>query len=113
TGRVYHRQVACGGVRMHVRRHAVRREDHGRALRDLALLLDEYGPPALEIPDDVEVVHDLLADIDRRPMGGEKPLNRVHGAIHARAVPARPREKDLPAHDLMVAPAPIRTTGRP
>ena len=44
--------------------------------------------------DDVLVVDDLLAHVDRRAVQVERVLDRLHGAIDARAVAARRREQD-------------------
>ena len=44
--------------------------------------------------DDVLVVHDLLADVDRLAIEVECVLDGLHGAIDARAVPARSGQQD-------------------
>src|SRR3712207_7930695 len=51
--------------------------------RDLVLVLDEDGPEPLEAADDVVVVHDLVADVDRRAVLDRKStrLNSSHPNI--------------------------------
>lgn len=66
TGRVEHVQPARVRVLPHLRGDTVRGEDTHRALRHLLLGVDEPDTPALELAHHVVVVHDLLADIDRR-----------------------------------------------
>ena len=61
-------QLARAGVRVHRRRDAVRREDDRLALGHLGLLVDEHGAARLEVADDVQVVDDLLAHVDGRPV---------------------------------------------
>jgi hypothetical protein len=79
---------------VHDRRDAVRGEDDGGALGHLVVLLDEDGPALLQRLDDVLVVHDLLADVDRRPVGLQRLLDRDDGPVDAGAVAARGSEQD-------------------
>ena len=51
--------------------------------------VDEDGSACLEIADDVDVVDDLLAHVDRRPVVVERQLDGLHGPLHSRAVAAR------------------------
>ena len=74
---------------MHRRRDAVRRVDDRRALGHVALVLDEDRASRLEVADDVDVVDDLLADVHRRAVVLERPLDRLDGALDAGAVAAR------------------------
>ena len=76
------------GVRVHRRRHPVRGVHDGRAVGHLGLLLDEDRAARFEIAYDVDVVDDLLADVDRRAIVLERALDRLDGALDARAVPA-------------------------
>ena len=96
--RVDRLQPARRGVRVHRRRDAVRGEDDGRALRHLGLLVDEHRAARLEVADDVEVVDDLLADVDGRPVEVERLLDRLDRALDAGAVAAGRREEDLLDH---------------
>lgn len=79
---------------VHHRRHAVRGEHHDGARRDLLRPLDEDGALLLQRLDDVLVVHDLVADVDRRTVLLEGLLDSDHGTVHARAVAARGGEQD-------------------
>ena len=51
---------------------------------------------ALEPADDVQVVHDLLADVDRGPVQLERLLDRLDGPVDPGAVAARPGEQHPP-----------------
>ena len=75
------------------RGHAVRREDDGRALGHLVGLVDEDRPALLQRGDDVLVVHDLLAHVDRRAVELEGLLDRDDGPVDTRAVAARGGEE--------------------
>ena len=76
-------------VVVHRRRDAVGGVDDDRAFRHLALVLHEDRSPSLEVADDVDVVDDLLADVDRRAVVLERLLDRLDGALDTGAVPAR------------------------
>ena len=54
-------------------RDAVRGEHHHRARGHLVGLLDEDRPALLQAPHHVQVVHDLLADVDRRRRSAPAP----------------------------------------
>ena len=54
----------------------------------VVLVLDEDGAASLEVADDVQVVHDLLADVDRRAVEAERLLDRLDRALDAGAVAA-------------------------
>ena len=88
------RRLALGGVLVDARRDAVGGEDDHLALGHLGLLVDEDRAALLELLDHVLVVDDLLAHVDRRAVQVERVLDRLHGAIDARAVAARRREQD-------------------
>ena len=60
-----------------------------RAGRHLVGLVDEHGALGAEVLDDGAVVDDLVADVDRRPVQLERPLDHRDGAGHARAEAAR------------------------
>jgi len=91
-------QAPCLRVPVHGRGDPVGRQDHGLALGHLALVLDEDRAPRLEVADDVRVVHDLLADVDRPAVEIEQLLDRVHGPLHACAVPARRSQENALDH---------------
>ena len=71
------------------RRDAVGGEDDGGALGHLVELLDEDRAPRLEVGDDVLVVHDLLADVDRGAVEVQRLLDGDHRPVDAGAVAAR------------------------
>ena len=93
AGRVDHVEPARGRVCLHLRRDAVRGEDDGRAVRHLVELLDEDRAALLELTDDVDVVDDLLADVDRGAALVERALDDLDRALHAGAERARPGEQ--------------------
>ena len=73
---------------------AVGGEDDHLALGHLGLLLDEDRAALGELLDDVLVVDDLLAHVDRRAVEVERALDRLHGAVDAGAVAARRGQQD-------------------
>ena len=93
AGRVDRLQTAIG-CRVHDRRRdAVRAEDDVRALGHLVDLVDEDRARRLELGHDVDVVHDLLAHVDRRAVVLERLLDGDDGAVDAGAVAARGGEQ--------------------
>ena len=93
AGRVDHVELRGAGGIPYRGRDAVGREDDRRALRHLVELVDEDGAAALEIGDDVLVVNDLLADVDRRAALLERLLDDLDRTLDARAERARRREQ--------------------
>ena len=81
----------------------MRRKDDGLAGRHVVLALDEDRAALLEIADDVDVVDDLLADVDRGAVEAERLLDRLDGALDPRAVAAGRGEKDTLDHELRIA----------
>ena len=61
----------------------------------LVQLLHEDRAALAQLLDDVLVVDDLLADVDRRAVELERALDGLDGPVDARAVAARRREQDL------------------
>ena len=114
AGRVDRLQTAIG-CRVHDgRRHAVRAEDDVRALGHLVDLVDEDRARCLELGDDVDVVHDLLAHVDRRAEALERLLDGDHGAVHAGAIAARSGQQHPLLSgdgDILEAFAPPRNAG--
>ena len=84
---------------MHRRRDAVRREDDRLALRHLVLVVDEDRAARLEVAHDVEVVDDLLAHVDGRPVQLERALDRLDRPLDARrsSRAARPGAPSAPS----------------
>ena len=69
--------------------HAVRGEDDRGAVGDLVELVDEDGALTLQVGDDVRVVHDLAADVDRPRVAPQGQLDDVDGPVDAGAERAR------------------------
>ena len=94
--RVDRLQLPALGVRVHRRRDAVGGEDGDRALGDRVVeLVDEDRAALAQGLDDVLVVHDLLAHVDRRAVQLERALDGLDGAVDARAVAARSGEQEF------------------
>ena len=74
------------------------REDDRGALGHLGFRLDEHRATLAQLLDHELVVDDLLADVDRRAVQLEGPLDGLHGTIHSRAIAARRREQQLLGH---------------
>jgi hypothetical protein len=91
-------QSARGCTIVDGRRHTVGREDEQGAGRRLVLALDEHGATLFELSDDVCVVDDLAADVDRCPVELEGALDGLDGSLDASAVPARRGEKQPRNH---------------
>ncbi len=81
-------QLPLGRRGVHGRRDAVRGEHHDGTLRDLVGLVDENRPGLGQRLDHVPVVHDLVPDVDRRPVLFQRALDGLDGAVDAGAVPA-------------------------
>ena len=96
------------------RRHAVRAEDDVRALGHLVDLVDEDRARCLELGDDMDVVHDLLAHVHRGAEALERLLDGDHRAVDTGAIPAR-RGQQHPLlsgdGDILEALAPPRNAG--
>src|SRR6478752_5250970 len=75
AGRINRLEAAVLRLLLDGWRHAMCREDHSRALRDLVQLCDEDGTTLLQLFDDMAVVHDLLAHVDRRSVPLQRLLN--------------------------------------
>ena len=88
---------------MNRRGDAVGREDDRFALGHLPLVVDEHGPAGLELAHHVEVVDDLLAHVDRRPVEVERLLDRLDGPLDAGAVAARRGEEHPGDHARIVS----------
>jgi hypothetical protein len=81
-------------------------EDDRGALGNLVDGVDEHGAVARQLPDDVRVVDDLLADVDGRTVMSERATNRLDGPLDACAVPPRRGQKD-PLHQSSRRVAPL------
>ena len=76
----------------------MRREHHRLPLGHLGLLVDEDRAALLEVADDVEVVDDLLADVDRCPVQLERALHGLDRPLDACAIASRRSEENLLDH---------------
>ena len=95
AGGVDRLQATRAGVGVHARRDAVRGEDGDGALGHFGLLLDEDRAALAQLPDDVLVVDDLLANIDGRAVQLERAFDGLDSTVDPRAVTARSGEQDL------------------
>jgi hypothetical protein len=97
AGRIDCLQIARRSALPHRRADSVGGEDDARTVRDFFFTVDEDRTAAFEVAYDVNVVHDLLSDIDRRAPTGERLLDRIHCTFDPGAVAAR-RHQDKPSH---------------
>jgi hypothetical protein len=67
----------------------VRRKDDRRPKRRVGLGLHEDRAASLEVADDVSVVHDLMPNVNRRPVMLERQLNSLDSPLYAGAKPPR------------------------
>jgi len=58
-------------------------QDANLAGRNLVLVLDENGPEPLEVSDDMLVVDDLVANVDRRPVLLQQPFDDLDRTVDA------------------------------
>ena len=70
------------------------RQHDDRPLRHLVELVDEDGALVLQAVHDVEVVHDLLADVDGPVVLLEGSLDRIDGALDTGAIATRSCQED-------------------
>src|SRR5260370_27713891 len=73
----------------------MRAENRHRAGGHLVQFLDEAGALGLERFDDIAIMHDLVADIDRRAILLQRALDDLDGADDPGAKPARLGKNDL------------------
>jgi hypothetical protein len=91
AGRIDDIELTAFGISLDFTRHAMRAEDGHGAERDLVDLVDEDRAPRLQVIDDVMVVNDFMAHIDRGAKSLERPLDDLNGALDAGAEAARLR----------------------
>ena len=101
AGGVDRAEVADGRLGADGGGDAVRGEHHGRAARDVAEILDENRALALQRAHHVGVVHDLVPDVDRAAVPGQRLFHGSDGPLDPRAETAGGREQDPPGlcHD--------------
>ncbi len=95
TGGIKHGEPAACSFLLDGRRHAMRREDHRRAIRHLVKLVDEYGTELAQPLHHVHVVHHFVPYVDRRSEHREGAFNNIDGAIHPGAESSRIGEQDF------------------
>ena len=96
AGRVDDLEIpALGGLLANSRGYTVGCQHHDRVLGDLVDLLDEHRPLGLEVADDVQVVDDLTADIDRRSVERQSALDDLDRAVDTGAERPRRGEEHL------------------
>ena len=95
AGGVDHRQTAVGGFALDAFRNAMRAEDRNRAVGNLGDVFDEPRALRLQQFDDVFVVDDLVAHIDRRAVFLQRALDDVDRPHHAGAEAARLGQHDI------------------
>ena len=95
AGGVEHRELALRGFLLDALGDAMGAEDGDRVRRNLGEVLDEMRAFGLEALDDMLVVHDLVAHIDRRAVFLQGALDDLDGADDARAKTARLSEYNL------------------
>jgi hypothetical protein len=90
-------EVPLLAAAVHLRRDAVRGEDDERALGHVVLRFDEDRAARLEVANDMDVVHDLMTNVHRRPVLLQQLLDDVDRPDDARAkAPGRGNEDPLP-----------------
>ena len=83
-------------------------EDRHRAIGNLVQVFNEDGAHSLEPLDDMPVVHNLVADIDRSAELLERPLDNLDRAYDARAKTSRLSHQDTHLEELLTWGTPRR-----
>ena len=96
--RVDDAQPAPFALLAHSRRDSVRGEHADLAGRHLVLRVDEHRAHSLQPADDVVVVDDVVAHVDRRAVLGEQPLDDLDRAVDACAEGTRRGQEDAATH---------------
>ena len=102
AGRVDGRKAAPFRFLLDRFRNAVGAENGHRALGNVGEFLDEDRALGAQGFDDVAVVDDFVADVDRRPEHFQRALDDLDRALDAGAEPAGLRQKDLQHFPLCV-----------
>ncbi len=97
AGGVKHMKAALRGLLLHRLAHAVRAEHQRGAGRHVGQVFDEDRALGLEVVDDIGVVHDLVAHVDRAPEFLQCAFDDLDGAIDPRAKAPRLGQNDLHA----------------
>ena len=92
--------------------HAMRREDHGRAVGHLVQLLDEHRALRAQAVDDEAVVDDLVPDINRRAVLLDREFDNADGTVDAGAKAARRGDQQVRERAWTRAGRPTRLLAR-
>ena len=97
AGRIQREEIAGAGVGRNRFRHAMGGEHHRCVgiVGDFGQFLDEDRALGLQAVDHVAVMHDLVADIDRGAIDGERPLDGIDGPHHPGAEAAGRTKHDF------------------
>ncbi len=97
TGRIQREEIARLGVGRDRFRHPVGRKHHRRVgiVGDFGQFLDENGALGPQAVDHIAVVDDLVADIDRGPIDGQRPFHGVDRPHHPGAEAPRRTKHDF------------------
>ena len=98
AGGVDRGQGPLPGLAAHGRRDPVGGEDDGRSLRHVRDRVDEDGAARAQVVDDVGVVDDLLADVDRASVERKGPLDGLDRPFDPCAVASRRGEEKARHH---------------
>ncbi len=87
AGRIQRKEIAALGLGRNRFRHAMGREHHRRVgiVGDFGQFLDENRALGLQAVHHIAVMDDLVPDIDRGAIDGERPFHGVDGPNHAGA----------------------------
>ncbi len=102
AGRIEDPQLARIGGVAHRARHAVRGEDHRRAVGHLVELVDEHRTACAQFTHHVLVVHDLVSHVDRCAVEIERALDDLDRSVHSGAKAARLCKKGFHALCVLV-----------
>ena len=95
AGGVENRKAANLRVVLHGPRYPVRAEDRDCACRYLGEILNEASAFCFEAFNDIAIVHDLVAHINRRSMFLKRPFHDIDCADDACTIATRLSEYDL------------------
>ena len=95
AGGIDHIQVAFLGLAPHRRRHTVSAENGARANRHLAQLFHENRPGFAQFVHNVLVMHDFLADINRRAVQIQRDFDHIDGSHDTGAETSRLEQEYL------------------
>ncbi len=90
TGGIDDVELPAGGIGLDLARYAMGAEHGHGAGWDFVDLVDEDGAPPAQLLDDVVVMNDLMAHIDRRAVLFERAFDDLDGALDPGAEAARP-----------------------